>query len=46
MELKTNFAQEIKLLEGSGWKISYIIIKKYQLQPLKVFILKSEGFYS
>jgi len=31
---------------GSGWKISYVIIKKFQLQPLKFFTLKSEGFHS
>jgi len=27
-------------------KISYILNKKFQLQPLKVFTLKSEGFHS
>ena len=36
----------MKRLEGSGWKISYMIIKKFQLQPLEVFTLKSEGFHS
>ena len=45
-ELKTNFAREMKRLEGSGWKISYKVIKKFQLQPLKIFILKNEGFHS
>jgi hypothetical protein len=28
--IKTSFAPEIKRLEGSGWKISYIVIKKSQ----------------
>jgi uncharacterized protein (DUF1919 family) len=37
MELKTNFAREIKRLDGSGWKISYVVIHKFQLEPLKVF---------
>ena len=35
----------MKRLDGSGWKISYVVIKKFQLQPLKVFTLKSEGFH-
>ena len=46
MELKTNFAQEMKRLEGRGSLISYVVIKKFQLQPLKVFTLKSEGVHS
>ena len=44
--LKTHFAREMKILEGSGWKISHVVIKKYQWQPLKVFTLKREGFHS
>jgi hypothetical protein len=35
----------MKRLDGSGWKISYVVIKKFQLQPLKVFTLKSERFH-
>ena len=32
---------------GRKWlKIFYVAIKKFQSQPLKVFILKSEGFHS
>jgi hypothetical protein len=45
-ELKTNFAWEMKRLEGNGWKISYVVIKKYKWQPLKFFTLKSERFHS
>ena len=37
---------KMKLLEGSGRNISYVIIHKFQLQPLKVFTLKSERFHS
>jgi len=45
--IKNQFAREIKIMEGSGWKISYIIIfKKFQLQPLKVFTLKNEELHS
>jgi len=36
----------MKRLEGSGWKIPYVIINKFHLEPLKVFILKSEGLHS
>ena len=45
-ELKKKFTREMKRLEGSGWKISYVVIKKFQLKRLKVFTLKSEGFHS
>ena len=36
----------MRRLEGSGWKFSYVAIKKFQLQPLKVLTLKSEGLHS
>ena len=36
----------MKRLEGSGSKVSYVVIKKFQLQLLKLFSLKSEGFHS
>jgi len=43
---KTNYAREMKRLEGNGWKISYMVTKKFQLQHLKVFTLKNEEFHS
>ena len=45
-ELKAYFAKEMKRLDGSGWKMSHVVIKKFQLQPLKMFTLKSEGFHA
>jgi hypothetical protein len=44
--IKPKFSREMKRLEGSGWKISNVVIKKFQLQPLKFCTLKSEGFHS
>jgi len=35
--IKTSFAREMKRLEGSGLKISYVIIHKFRLEHLKVF---------
>jgi hypothetical protein len=35
--IETNFAKEMKRREGSGWKIFYVGIHKFQLEPLKVF---------
>ena len=32
-------------MERSGSKISYVVIKKFQLEPQKVFTLKSEVFH-
>jgi hypothetical protein len=43
MELNTNFAREMKRLEGSGLKISYIVNQKFQLEPLKVFHSQGQG---
>ena len=36
----------MKRLEESCWKISYVVIRKSQWQPLKFFTLKSEAFHS
>jgi len=44
--IKNLFYKEIKRMKGSGSKVSYVVIKKFQLQPLKFFTLKSEGFHS
>jgi hypothetical protein len=33
----------MKRLEGSGWKISNVIIQKFQLEPLKVFHSQGRG---
>ena len=44
--IKSNFTRETKRLEGSGWKISYVVIEKFQWQPLKFFTLKGKGFHS
>jgi hypothetical protein len=44
--IKTIFAREMKRLKGSGWNISYVVIKKFQLQPLRVFTPKRERFHS
>jgi len=40
--IKTNFAREMKRMEGSGCKISCVFIKKFLL----VFTLKSDWFKS
>ena len=42
-ELKTNFAWEMKTLQGSGWKIAYVVIHKFQLETLKVFHSQERG---
>ena len=33
----------MKILEGVGWKNSYVVIKKFQLQPLKVYTFEERG---
>jgi hypothetical protein len=43
MELKTNFARELKRLEESCRKISYAVIQKFQLEPQKVFHSQGRG---
>jgi hypothetical protein len=39
------YKRNFNRLEESGWKMSYFVIKKFQLQPLKVVILKGKGFH-
>jgi hypothetical protein len=44
-KLKTDFGREMKRLEKSGWKISYVAIHKLQLESLNVFSLsRVRGF--
>ena len=45
-ELETNFAREMKTLEGSGWKILYVIIHEFRLETLKVFHSQERGGFT
>ena len=39
--IKNQFYKRNEEPEGSGWKISYVFINKFQLQPLKIFTLET-----
>ena len=41
--IKNQFWREMKRLEGSGWKISYVVIYKFQLERLKVSLSRARG---
>ena len=36
----------MKRLEGSGWKISFVVIHKFQLKTLKVFHYQERGVFT
>jgi len=44
--IKNSFTPEMKSLKASAWKISYVVVKKFQWQPLKFVTLKGKGFQS
>jgi len=42
---KKSFAREMKRMEGTDSKISCVVVKKFQLEPQKFFLLKIEVFH-